>query len=263
MNTAKTNNVMIKPKYATIFQGGIWYDWKSGEFATELLDNRGKYSVIINGQSIHSFAFENPAGCSKLARWDCINGWTVPLEQAKQIQDNPAVTLPSTPAPNLEREIEYFLDEWRALPQKINLAFARPKTATRQRKPEELCGFTKAVLDALRYAVANPDGTKTQTALLKRGAFIDNRFCAAYYPQNMVILYTLLDMYSIQRGLSGNLPIAVLLCFDYDSTIPCLLKTFYATLQQSRYTGRNRQFYGQFADIYIPCEYRNKEQNNV
>ncbi len=42
-------------------------------------------TVPINGIAVHCLIFETPAaGCDNYARWDCINGWTTTMRQAKK-----------------------------------------------------------------------------------------------------------------------------------------------------------------------------------
>lgn len=67
-------------------EGGTWQEWKAG--ATT--EHKMKAAVVVNHGVLndvvfHALAFENPsAGHGNFARWDCINGWTTTLTQARK-----------------------------------------------------------------------------------------------------------------------------------------------------------------------------------
>lgn len=43
------------------------------------------WCVNINGQKVHSLVFETPlAGWGSYGRWDCVNGWTTTIEDARK-----------------------------------------------------------------------------------------------------------------------------------------------------------------------------------
>lgn len=79
----------IEPKYYTRSDGGSFKQWSAGSFDDKNLDARDPKDVEINDTKVHSFTFENPAaGYGNFARWDCVNGWTTTVEEAKERNPN-------------------------------------------------------------------------------------------------------------------------------------------------------------------------------
>ena len=75
----------IYPWEYTDKEGGMFKQWIAGNVSEESLKQRNPYTTTINGVKVHSLIFETAAageGC--YARWDCINGWTTSLQQAKR-----------------------------------------------------------------------------------------------------------------------------------------------------------------------------------
>lgn len=69
--------------------------WIAGPVTVELLAKAKEHTFIgcggrrhivnINGIWLHSLIFESAAaGNNNYARWDCVNGWTTTIEQAKE-----------------------------------------------------------------------------------------------------------------------------------------------------------------------------------
>ena len=74
-----------------IKEGGIFMFWE-GESITrkqlaELLETAdSSLTVQLNMRRVHSFIFESPViGYGNYARWDCLNGWTTTIEEAKKV----------------------------------------------------------------------------------------------------------------------------------------------------------------------------------
>ena len=80
---------MIYPWEYTDKEGVYFKLWTYGGVTrgqlSKLIRKIGDPDPIINGVQVHSLIFESAsAGEGMYARWDCINGWTTTLRQAKK-----------------------------------------------------------------------------------------------------------------------------------------------------------------------------------
>lgn len=69
-------------------EGGMFKPWTFGPVNPKDLHLSLKSSgaIKINNIDIHSLIFETPAaGFNAFARWDCVNGWTTTLEEARKV----------------------------------------------------------------------------------------------------------------------------------------------------------------------------------
>jgi hypothetical protein len=69
-------------------EGGNFHPWKAGSVTSQQLRQsiqKINNLVIINGVCVHSLIFESAAaGGNNYARWDCSNGWTTTIAQARK-----------------------------------------------------------------------------------------------------------------------------------------------------------------------------------
>ena len=62
---------MMKPKYYTSYEGGMWFIWPGYLKVNESdLEVNGGPSTIIGGRRVHAILFDGNI------IWDCIRGWT-------------------------------------------------------------------------------------------------------------------------------------------------------------------------------------------
>lgn len=83
----------LYPAWFTRREGGDWEEWKAGPIKSKkqlaLIVSDTRNHTVINNVLFHSLAFENPAaGWNRFARWDCLNGWTTTLKQARERWSN-------------------------------------------------------------------------------------------------------------------------------------------------------------------------------
>lgn len=73
----------VWPWYYAGIENGKWRRWLGGPISmVELQRSTGnKASIIIANTLVHSFIFEQPA--NHPARWDCRNGWTTRIGDAR------------------------------------------------------------------------------------------------------------------------------------------------------------------------------------
>ena len=83
----------IKPMYYASTEGGMWFKWTDKAIDITELNNYiipiGTHPTAIiiplddqTGIQVHALAFGDPAiGWGEFPRWDCINGWTMPIEE--------------------------------------------------------------------------------------------------------------------------------------------------------------------------------------
>lgn len=77
------DNLNLIPDFYTEREGGNWKTWpKSVERTAQILKNslklRDPIAIEVEGLSVHSLAFGNPAaGTGFYLRWDCVNGWNL------------------------------------------------------------------------------------------------------------------------------------------------------------------------------------------
>ena len=73
------------PSHYTSEEGGTWNIWYGNTISDIFLDAAagiGHKYIIIQGLKVHSLAFFDlvPKGFpERFPRWDCINGWTTPI----------------------------------------------------------------------------------------------------------------------------------------------------------------------------------------
>lgn len=82
---------MIYPWEYTDQEGGNFKQWVSGSVTYHQLKRLiGKgHTVIVNKVKVHCLIFETAAaGYGAYARWDCINGWTTTISQARRAFPN-------------------------------------------------------------------------------------------------------------------------------------------------------------------------------
>ncbi len=83
---------MIYPWEYTEEEGGEFKPWTGGPVSLGKLKKLKSldYSyVYIKGVKVHSLIFESAgAGEGNYARWDCVNGWTTTIQQAKKVFPN-------------------------------------------------------------------------------------------------------------------------------------------------------------------------------
>uniref|UniRef100_A0A6M3JQK6 Uncharacterized protein n=1 Tax=viral metagenome TaxID=1070528 RepID=A0A6M3JQK6_9ZZZZ len=78
---------MIYPWEYTYTEGGNFKVWVSGSVTYHQLKKLvgAKYYTIVNGVRVHCLIFETAsAGYGNYARWDCVNGWTTTISQARK-----------------------------------------------------------------------------------------------------------------------------------------------------------------------------------
>ena len=76
---------MLKPYAYTEREGSHWIDWVGPGVADEALQHRTRANrgvVWIGGRNVHSLAFGVPVW-RDFPRWDCINGWTMPIKPGR------------------------------------------------------------------------------------------------------------------------------------------------------------------------------------
>lgn len=69
-------------------EGGTFKSWTAGPVTKADLSQRSLTTVIIKGKQVHSLIFETAAAyiCGDVVpRWDCVNGWTKTIRQAKKL----------------------------------------------------------------------------------------------------------------------------------------------------------------------------------
>lgn len=82
--------VELHPWEYTWREGGNFEPWKGGSVTRRKLLQFKKIAqrngtVLIKEVVVHSLIFESAAaGHGNYARWDCINGWTTTIQQAKR-----------------------------------------------------------------------------------------------------------------------------------------------------------------------------------
>lgn len=89
--------MLYYPTFYSDTEGGVWKRWPNRRPIQEeelVLDKALKH-VVIDGILVHSLAFEDPAaGFWCFGRWDCINGWTLSIDEAKRRFPNGLHNLP-------------------------------------------------------------------------------------------------------------------------------------------------------------------------
>lgn len=82
--------MVIYPWEYTYKEGGNFTIWTKGSVTYHQLKKlvggiQGPKTVEINTVIVHSLIFESAsAGYGNYARWDCINGWTTTISQARK-----------------------------------------------------------------------------------------------------------------------------------------------------------------------------------
>lgn len=77
----------VYPRAYTDKEGGEWKEWGFGYVSyLDLYDaQNGGPTTTINNKKVHSLRFESPAVPFGLAgRWDCINGWSRTIKEARK-----------------------------------------------------------------------------------------------------------------------------------------------------------------------------------
>lgn len=78
----------LYPWEYTSKEGGWFSPWRRGPVTfrqLRLAVQRVNTVAVINGVYVHSLIFESAAmGHGRYARWDCVNGWTTTLAQARK-----------------------------------------------------------------------------------------------------------------------------------------------------------------------------------
>ena len=85
----------VYPREYTDVEGGNFKLWMDGPVTYEQLRLALKRAIVpghlcckvtdLNGLVVHSIAFETPAaGSGNYGRWDCLNGWTTSIENARR-----------------------------------------------------------------------------------------------------------------------------------------------------------------------------------